>query len=80
MKLRVTTDIGGSWFLIRTRGIWELTTAYSGDPTTEIIIDPDTSWRLFSKSLRPEQIKSEVTIIGDQVLGEIALTMVSVMA
>lgn len=80
VKLTVTTAIGGSWFLIRTDGIWELNKEYSGYPTTEIIINPDTSWKLFSKSLRPEQIKSEVTIIGDQILGETALTMVSVMA
>lgn len=80
VKLTVTTAIGGSWFLVRTGGIWELNKEYSGYPTTEIIINPDTSWKLFSKSLRPEQIKSEVTIIGDQILGETALTMVSVMA
>lgn len=80
IKVTVTTDIGGYWFLIRNDDKWKLTKEYSEMPTTEIIIDPDTSWKLFSKSLRPHQIKDKVTITGDQKLGETALTMVSVMA
>lgn len=80
VKVTVTTDIGGSWFLIRDNSIWKLAKDYSGLPTTEIIVDPDTSWKLFSKSVRPEQIKNSITITGDQALGETALTMVSVMA
>lgn len=79
VKVTVTTDIGGSWLLTRINNLWKLTKDYFEHPTTEIIIDPDTSWKLFSKSLRPEQIKNNITIIGDQILGETALTMVSVM-
>ena len=46
----------------------------------EVSIEPDIGWRLFSKSLRPEEIKSGIKITGDQTLGATALTMVSVMA
>lgn len=49
-------------------------------PTTEIEIDTDTSWKLFSKSLRPEHVKDKVSIHGDKQLDETALTMISVMA
>lgn len=80
VKLTVTTDIGDSWFLIRNDDKWILSKQYSQDPTTEIVIDPDTAWKLFSKSLRPEHVMDKIKISGDHKLGEIALTMVSVMA
>ncbi|MBD0288507.1 MAG: hypothetical protein ICV79_24240, partial [Flavisolibacter sp.] len=80
VKLTVTSDIGGSWFLTKTDNLWKLQKNISTNPTTELIIDPGTSWKLFSKSLRPEQVKDKVKIHGDQALGETALTMVSVMA
>jgi len=43
-------------------------------------MDPDTSWKLFSKSLRPEQLIGKVKIKGDMELGKVVLSMVSVMA
>lgn len=80
VKVTVTTDIGGSWALIRINDKWTLTKNEEQTATTEIIIDPDTSWKLFSKSLRPEQVMDKVKILGEQKLGATALKMVSVMA
>lgn len=80
VKVTVTSEIGGSWVLMRTDHKWILTKSNPPITTTELIIDPDTSWKLFSKSLRPEQVLDKVRIAGDQRLGETALTMVSVMA
>lgn len=80
VKVTVTTEIGGSWYLTRTDNGWKLSKDPVAHPSTEISIDPDTAWKLFSKSLRPAQIKNSVTITGDQALGETALNMVSVMA
>ncbi len=80
IKLTVSSEIGGSWFLVRENSKWKLDKDISIPPTSEIIIDPDTSWKLFSKSLRPENVRDKVTILGDQKLGEVALKMVSVMA
>ena len=50
------------------------------NPATEIMIDADVSWRLFSKCIRPEQVKDKIEIKGNKELAEVALTMVSVMA
>lgn len=80
VKVTITTDIGGSWYLVRQAGKWVLTAATDQEPTTELSIDPDTAWKLFSKSLRPEQVMSKITITGNRLLGETALGMVSVMA
>jgi hypothetical protein len=80
IKVTVTTQIGGSWFLTQNDGNWTLTKEYALAATTEIIIDPDIAWKLFSKSLRPEQVKDKIHVHGEQKLAETALTMVSVMA
>jgi hypothetical protein len=80
VKLTVTTDVGGSWFLMKSDDKWTLSKEHLHEPSTEIIIDPDTAWKLFSKSLRPEQVMAKIKITGDNKLGETALTMVSVMA
>ncbi|CAL1519396.1 maleylpyruvate isomerase N-terminal domain-containing protein [Chitinophaga sp. MM2321] len=80
VKVTITTEIGGSWYLLRTDNTWNLEKNLTAAPTAEIIIDPDTSWKLFSKSLRPEQVKDKVKIHGEEKLGATALTMLSVMA
>lgn len=80
VQLTVTSDIGGSWFLKKTAANWNLQKENIDHPTTTILIDPDISWKLFSKSLRAGQVRSQVTIHGDQALGETALNMVAVMA
>jgi uncharacterized protein (TIGR03083 family) len=80
IKLQVTTEAGGSWFVVRREGQWQMAREAADNLTTEVILDPDTAWKLFSKSLRPEQVMEKVTINGDYSLGQTALQMVSVMA
>ncbi len=80
IKITVTTEIGGSWFLSRINDQWQLSKDAVDEPATEVSIEPDIAWRLFSKSIRPEEITSGIIITGDKILGETALTMVSVMA
>lgn len=80
VKVTVTTEIGGFWALRRRTGKWILDKELPVNPDAEVILDPDTSWKLFSKSLRPEQVRDKVTITGNQALGNPALNMVSVMA
>ncbi|HCW05777.1 MAG TPA: hypothetical protein DGG95_00225 [Cytophagales bacterium] len=79
VKLNVTTEIGGSWYLVANENQWSLTKDAS-TCDTEIIIHPDTAWKLFSKSLSPEEIINDVILKGNFELGKIALNMVSVMA
>jgi len=80
IKLTIITDIGGSWFLNRVDGKWKVDKSSVKIPFTEISIGPDIAWKLFSKSLRPHEVRNKVTITGNQELGEVALSMVSVMA
>ncbi|MBS1917086.1 MAG: maleylpyruvate isomerase N-terminal domain-containing protein [Bacteroidetes bacterium] len=79
IKITINGNAGGHWFLSRSGDSWKLTEE-KNKCISEVIIDSDTAWKLFSKSIRPEEIKNRITINGNRQLGEKVLTMVSVMA
>jgi len=80
ITMTIPGEIGGSWSLSRIDATWQLSKGPHENPAAAITIDPDIAWKLFSKSIRPEQVRGKVKISGNQELGEIALSMVSVMA
>ena len=80
ISLVVSTGIGGQWNISRIKGEWALTKGVPPTFISKITIDPDTAWKLFSKSWTPERVMDKVEIIGDRDLGEKVLKMVSVMA
>lgn len=80
IQLTVATVIGGDWYLVRTAGKWRLTKSQTDNIAAQVIIEPDTAWKLFSKGMTPERALEIVILKGDEKLGEAALQMVSVMA
>ncbi|MEO6547586.1 MAG: maleylpyruvate isomerase N-terminal domain-containing protein [Ferruginibacter sp.] len=80
VKVNVISEIGGGWNLLRQHGNWLLKKEVAQHPSAEVSIEPSIAWKLFSKSIRPDNIISGVKIEGNLPLGEVALTMVSVMA
>jgi hypothetical protein len=80
VKVTVTSEIGGSWYLLRVNNIWKLVGTEIEKPAAEVTVRPEDAWPLFSKSVRPHDIRQKVTITGNVTLGETALSMVSVMA
>ncbi|MCE3281281.1 MAG: maleylpyruvate isomerase family protein [Chitinophagaceae bacterium] len=78
VKVSVTTEAGGDWYISRERDRWKLAGAANADAA--LTIDPDTAWQLFSKGITPAAAKKRVKIEGDVSLAEVGLTMVSVMA
>ncbi|MES2332240.1 MAG: maleylpyruvate isomerase N-terminal domain-containing protein [Bacteroidota bacterium] len=80
IQIIITGDIGGSWYLTRKENKWVLGKENIAKPSTVVSIGPDIAWRLFSKSIRPEQVKDSIQITGNRELGEKVLSMVSVMA
>lgn len=68
------------WYLVNRDNHWAFTPA-SGEPATaQVEIPAEVAWKLFSKSLRPEDVATEIQVRGDEELGQAALRMVSVMA
>lgn len=80
VKIIIPTDAGGSWTVEKIGKKWELLSVHSGEADAELTIEPDLAWKLFSKSLRPHEVRNQVIINGRQNLADIALGMVSVMA
>lgn len=86
IKTSITGEGGGEWLLEYQNEKWMLRQGQleSKDRETEIaaetIIDGNVAWKLFSKSVRKEEITNNYEIRGDQELGGKVLDMVSVMA
>ncbi|MFT3846342.1 MAG: maleylpyruvate isomerase N-terminal domain-containing protein [Lacibacter sp.] len=80
VKVSVSTEAGGNWFLIKNTDGWYLSQEATDTIAASVEIDPATAWKLFSKGITPDEAKSAVTITGNKKLGETVLTMVSVMA
>ena len=79
IELHVEGEAGGSWFLTKTAEQWTLTDAKE-NVAARISFPADIAWKLFSKSLRPADVRTRITVTGDEALGLHALNMISVMA
>ena len=71
---------GGDWYLFRQPNGWELSESPSNKVDATVEIPAEISWKLFTKSIRPEQIIERVKIKGDKNLGRRVLDMISVKA
>ncbi len=80
IAVTVPGEAGGSWYIQRKQARWVHSANCSLPSAAELIIHQGDAWKLFSKSIRPEDIRGNVEIKGDQELGSVALTMISVMA
>ncbi|MBL7770058.1 MAG: maleylpyruvate isomerase N-terminal domain-containing protein [Flavipsychrobacter sp.] len=80
VSIEVTTGIGGIWSIIKTENDWNLDKSNNLQASAKLLIDPETAWKLFSKSWMPEQVIDKVKMDGDSNLAIQALNLVAVMA
>ncbi|MDR3574353.1 MAG: maleylpyruvate isomerase N-terminal domain-containing protein [Anaerolineaceae bacterium] len=80
VTVTVTGQSGGRWSIVRMAAAWQLYSGAPSEPTTEIIIDQETAWRLFTKGISQNQAQGQMTIRGDQGLGRKVFEMVSIIA
>ena len=80
IEVTISTDIGGNWFFIKMEQGWQLGYEQKSEPESHIIISPEVAWKLFSKGITAGMALQQTEINGNQELGKIALTMISVMA
>ena len=80
IKLTLTGDAGGVWFLVRGKAGWELFLDSEADISASVTMDQDTAWRLFTKGIIPEEAKGRAEITGDPNLTDQVLDMISVIA
>ena len=80
VQISVTSEIGGNWYLIQNEQNWEISNEATSTPVAALTINPEIAWQLFTKALKPEEIKDLVEIEGQNDLAKTALTMIAVMA
>ena len=65
ITLEISSEVGGSWSIIKTKDNWELTYQRPANPTSLVTLSPDTAWKLISKSWKQEDVTDLATISGD---------------
>jgi uncharacterized protein (TIGR03083 family) len=79
-EIIISGECGGSWFLHRTGGAWQLVKNPPGEKVSEIMIPQQIAWRIFTKGIRREVALSQVKVSGDVELGLHVLDVVSIVA
>ena len=79
IKITITSDAGGDWYLKKNDAGW----SFCSGPADEVYaatisLPPEIAWKLFSKSIRPDDVN--VKTEGDPVLARSVLSLVAVMA
>ena len=80
VKLVISGDAGGEWSLVRRDERWSLYLDADVEPTAAVVIDQETTWRLFTKGISKDEASANVTLSGDQSLGMKVLDTVSIIA
>jgi uncharacterized protein (TIGR03083 family) len=82
LEIEITGEAGGAWLLRKSNGAWELSeeARHNSAPNSEVVIDQQIAWRLFTKGIDRELAVQQIKIRGDQSLGSHILNIVAVMA
>lgn len=80
IKIQVTGEGGGEWFLYRNAQQWTLVEDCDLRPACEIKIDGEIAWRMFTKGIARQTAENQVVISGDLGLGSKIFGMLAVMA
>jgi uncharacterized protein (TIGR03083 family) len=80
VKVTITGEGGGQWYVWRHADQWQLVTHETSPPLAEVTIPGELAWQLFTKAITPAVAREKVNISGPAYLGEPILQMVAVMA
>lgn len=79
IKFTFGGDTEKSWFLYYRNG-WELLTATNQQPVSEVRIEDNYAWKIFTNGVKKAEAIAQSEIIGDTKLGEKIFDMIAVMA
>lgn len=80
VTLTIAGESGGRWSVLREGGEWRLYAGAPDQPDTEVTIEEDIAWRLFTRGLSQSLAREQMAVNGDQALGLRILDMVSIIA
>ena len=78
VRLEISGEAGGVWFLIRAGRLWQLTLESEAEPAADVILPQDTAWRLFTKGTDPERARASSRVRGDAPLASSIFSTVSI--
>lgn len=80
IRFEIRGEAGGVWTLLRAAEGWGLFAGSDRGSATQVSLDQETAWKLFSKELSGDAARRNVRIEGDLALGRPVLNAVAVMA
>ncbi len=80
VRVEILGDSGGTWAVVRSDSKWVLQKNKFSEPAAQITMDEIDAWKLFTKSIGGDEMKSRVVVQGNPVLASKALETVSIIA
>jgi hypothetical protein len=80
VRITVSGECGGTWYLHRAESAWQLAVEAQGEQVAETTIPQEIAWRIFTKGIALESAQSHAKITGDIALGLPVLGMVSIVS
>ena len=80
VQITIDSSIGDSWYLQRINGNWTLLTIPNNPIAAQLLMAPDTAWKIFTKGMDPSTALENCRLSGNAALGRVALNLVAVMA
>ena len=79
LKIVVTGEAGGTWFLVRSKVRWRLNNPAPASIAAVVSIPQDLAWRLFTKGLDEQERRSTIKMEGDIALAELIANAIGIM-
>lgn len=79
VQLTITGEAGGEWFVVRENAAWKLYVEVNSPPAARVTLDAGDAWRLFTKGLRKEVVRSRAALEGDPQLAARMLETISIL-
>jgi len=80
LQVNISGECGGSWYLLRDEGGWQLVNQPAGKKACEVTIPQEIAWLLFTKGMNRESAAGQTKIEGDRALGLRVLEMIAIVA
>jgi uncharacterized protein (TIGR03083 family) len=80
LRIRVSGDCGGEWYLYREENAWLLMESERGQHAAGITMPQEIAWRVFTKGIDRTSALSQATFTGDAALALPVLGMVSIVS
>jgi uncharacterized protein (TIGR03083 family) len=80
IQVEVAGDCGGQWWVSKGSAAWAMVKNPPGVIVSRVTIPQSLAWRLFTRGIERDSARTQITIEGDQELGEKVLGLTAIVA